>query len=67
MITLPTPKDFEIEAAHAGISLVDACKIAKVTPAIWHRWKRGKSTPNLATLAKLAKTLDDARCRAEVV
>lgn len=65
MITLPTPKDFEIEAAYAGVSVVDACKLAKISPAIWHRWKRNKSTPNLGTLAKLAKILDDARCRAE--
>jgi predicted transcriptional regulator len=40
---LPEPQDLEIAAVKAGISMTEACLRAKVSPAVFHRWKRGKN------------------------
>ena len=43
MDDLPTPQDLEIMAVKAGISMTEACARAHVSPAVFHRWKRGKN------------------------
>lgn len=43
MMDLPTPQDLEIMAVKAGISMTEACHRANVSPAVFHRWKRGKN------------------------
>lgn len=58
MDDLPTPQDLEIMAVKAGISMTEACNRAKVSPAVFHRWKRG-ANPGLehirAVMAVLRK------------
>lgn len=57
MVDLPTPQELEILALKAGISMTEACRVARISPAVFHRWKRGMSSPTLESLGKLIATL----------
>lgn len=57
MIELPTPQDIEIMAIRAGITVPDACREANLSPAVFHRWKRGKSSPTIKSLKALINVL----------
>lgn len=59
MNTLPTPQDLEIMAVRAGISMTEACKRANVSPAVFHRWKRGKN-PGLEHIRAVIAALHSA-------
>ena len=67
MADLPTPRDIEIMAIHAGISVAQACRNADVSPAVFTRWKRGKGTPTLESLGKIMVALRAAKPDAEAV
>lgn len=60
MIELPTPQDLEILAVKAGISMTEACGRAKVSPAVFHRWKRGESNPGIEHLRAIIAQLEAA-------
>ena len=57
MADLPTPQDIEIMAIRAGISVAQACRDARVAPAVFTRWKRGETTPTLESLGKIMAAL----------
>jgi predicted transcriptional regulator len=64
MTNLPTPQDLEIMAVKAGISMSEACRRAKVSPAVFHRWKRG-ADPGLERVRKIVAELRAAMPKAE--
>jgi predicted transcriptional regulator len=57
MMELPTPEDLEIMAVKARISMTAACRSAKVTPAVFHRWKSGHSHPTIDNIQKIIDAL----------
>lgn len=59
MDDLPTPQDLEIMAVRAGISMTEACRRADVSPAVFHRWKRGKN-PGLEHIRQIMAVLRGA-------
>jgi T5orf172 domain len=56
-MAIPTPRDLEILALDAGISMTEACNRAKVSPAVFHRWKRGESNPGAEHLRAIIREL----------
>ena len=40
------------------MSLADVARLLRVTPAAVSRWERGKRSPNLVTLVKIAQLID---------
>lgn len=67
MQTMPTPQELEILAVKAGISMTQACREAGVSATVFHRWKRGKSTPTLRRIAMLLESLHQAVERRETM
>lgn len=57
MSNLPTPQELEIMAVKAGVSMTEACRDAGVSPAVFHRWKRGKSSPTLDSVSAIIAAL----------
>lgn len=57
MTNLPTPQEIEHMAVDAGITVAQACREANLSPAVFHRWKRGISSPTLENLNKLITAL----------
>ena len=60
MEDLPTPLDLEVMAVKAGISMTEACNRANVSPAVFHRWKRGHN-PGLEHIRAIMAVLRAAQ------
>lgn len=60
MRELPTPTDMEIMAVHAGITMREACRRAKVSDNIFRNWKRGKHSPRMSSVERLIAVLNAA-------
>ena len=58
MADLPTPEDLEIKAVRAGITMTEACRLARVSPAVFFRWKRSDSSPTFSRIARVIDVLD---------
>jgi predicted transcriptional regulator len=58
MADLPTPEDLEIKAVRAGITMTEACRLAKVSPAVFFRWKSGDSSPTFSRITRVIDVLD---------
>ena len=58
MADLPTPEDLEIKAVRAGITMTEACRLARVSPAVFFRWKSGDSSPTFRRIARVIDVLD---------
>jgi len=56
---LPTPQDVEILAVRAGVSVTDACRRVSLTPDVFRRWKRGKSSPSIESVRVLVRLLEE--------
>ena len=59
-VEVPTPRDLEIMAVDAGISMTEACKRAKMSPAVFHRWKAKRAAASIENVRSLVDVLRDA-------
>jgi hypothetical protein len=60
MEALPSPEDIEIMAVVAGMSMTEVCKRARLSPAVFHRWKASISSPSVKNLQTIIDVLRDA-------
>jgi transcriptional regulator with XRE-family HTH domain len=51
-------RSIESRAALAGLRMSDVLTAASVDYATWWRWKRGKTSPNLATVQRVEAVLN---------
>lgn len=59
MSDLPTSDSIRAEAAAAGLTIAQMCRLAGVVPAVFHRWCNGTS-PRLRTVAKWQAVIREA-------
>lgn len=65
MEKLVKPQDLELMAVLGGISMTKASQRAGLQPAVFFRWKAGKSSPSLKNVEALRGVLLEAVALAE--
>jgi hypothetical protein len=55
-----TPEQIEWAAAQAGLTMKQVLAASRVSPSVWHDWKKGRSEMRPYTIVRLIKAIDGA-------
>lgn len=65
LIEIPTAQEIDLLAVHAGISVAEACRRAKVSPEAFTRWRRAKTAPSIESVRAVVEQLKIAQAARE--